>query len=86
MLPGIHGVRLLAAAYAEVLLRKRGELPKLKPKKRHGKRGKPWSDDEHDTALSMRMRGKSNEQIAQALGRSVHAVKNQIGYETKRAA
>lgn len=77
---GIHGLREVVSAYAEVLLRKRGFLQPVKPPKKIGKRAKPWSDDENDTALSMRMRGYSDQQIAKALGRSVHAVTNKIGY------
>jgi hypothetical protein len=83
MTGGIHGLRQVVRAYVEIILRKRGYLQPIKKPKKIGKRAKPWTDDENDTALSMRMRGYSDQQIAKAVGRSVSAVTNRIGFRQK---
>jgi hypothetical protein len=76
---GINGTRQLAAAFAEVKLRKRGLVPKIKDIP-HGTQ-KPWSDNEYDTAVALRLAGKSSFEIGAEIGRTEHGVNRMIGHE-----
>lgn len=77
VMSGLHGTRQLARAYAEVLLRKKGCLPKIKPPV-HGKQ-KLWTDSEFDEAQAMRLRNMTDDAIAAKLGRGRQAVFNRLG-------
>jgi hypothetical protein len=81
---GIHGTRLLASVYADVVLRKKKIVRRRFRVRYYGKRGdsrwKPWADGEHDTALMLRLDGKSDAEIAQQLKRTIPAIQRKIGY------
>lgn len=68
---GIHGTRILAKFYAEVMLRKKGILP---PINQRPSRRNYWTDAEFDNAVAALIHGASYEEIAQALNRPVNGV------------
>lgn len=80
--PGHHGVRQLSSALATVRLRKQGYLPQIVYFE-NGK-GKPWTDEEYDEAIVMRLRGMSHDEIAKALGRTKPAIDRQLGHEAPK--
>lgn len=76
---GIKGVRQIAAARAEIELRKLGLAPKIEYKNNGSNRA--WTDGEYDEAIVMRLRGWTHKQIAEAIGRTKIAVDSQLGKE-----
>lgn len=88
MLSGFKGVRQLAAALADVHLRrmaltkysyrKRGFKPPMKSK---ATCGREWLDGEQDEILMMRARGMSKLEIAQATGRSWRSIDRKCGHQ-----
>ncbi len=77
--PGYRGAKQISAAYAESQLRKRGALPPIEY--RPNGCGKPWTDEEYDEAIAMRLSGKTHDEIAAILGRTRAAINEQIGHE-----
>lgn len=76
---GLQGVRQLAGARADAALRKLGHLPPITYP--HAGNAKPWTDEEYDEAIIMRLRGMSHEQIGAKLGRTKVAIDRQLGPE-----
>jgi hypothetical protein len=75
---GIRGTRKLAAAFATLMLRKRGLLNKYIPGQH-----KTWTSEEEARAKKMRASGMTYPKIGAVLGRNDDSVRAKIG---RRAA
>jgi hypothetical protein len=71
---GHLGVRQIAAALADVRLRRLGKIPPIVDRQ-NDPRSRAWTDDEFDTAQAMMLADKNPSEIGAFLGRTETAIK-----------